>query len=805
MLEAPGSLRLSVTEICLAFAGLSRGFGGRGGLRARWLGRALHARYQDEARRADPSFAAEVPVRMRLLHRRRVVEIFGRADGVRRGADGVLRVEELKSGTHQGLAPRRLAAHHLQAALYAWMLAATRREAVVAELVWLDGHARAVLREPTRFGDAAREEALQAALAAISAEAEAQAARRARARATAGAVRFPHPTPRPGQVRLSRSVARALEQGEHLLVEAETGSGKTAAALTPALRHAMASGRRLFFLTASALQQHLAMETLRRLAPSEEIALAVRIRARERMCATQHLRCHETTCPYASDYARRLAPLLATFPSPSDPPVLEPERIRARGESLQLCPFELSLDLARRATVTVCDVNYAIDPGVALHELRNARTLRDAILVVDEVHALPDRARAGLGAELDGQRAAAAVEAAALGGSPLHRRQRELLEALLQLLDQLAREAEPSGGDPREWLVEHEPPVEALEELGAAFDEATQETLDACGEAPAPSSPNPFLETAFSLHRLRRTFAEDLPGFASLVGRRAGMPRLERFCRDPAPSLRPLLTGCHAFVGLSGTLPAPEVLADVLGLDPERRALLRLPGPFGEHQRRLVIDPHLDTRWRTRSRDARPIAAALSALARAVPAGCLAVLPSHAAVAQMRALLYGSELPVICQGPEDDESRRRRLVEEVCAGGPCLLLAVAGGALAEGVDYPSGGLAAVAVVGPCPPAPNPRQALLEELYEERFGRGFDLAYALPGMVRVMQSAGRLVRSEADRGVIALLGRRFLRAPYRDLIPESWLAGRAPEDWVGDPAAVARAFFAGGGCGFATAT
>jgi Rad3-related DNA helicase len=110
------------------------------------------------------------------------------------------------------------------------------------------------------------------------------------------------------------------------------------------------------------------------------------------------------------------------------------------------------------------------------------------------------------------------------------------------------------------------------------------------------------------------------------------------------------------------------------------------------------------------------------------------------------------------------------------------------------VDYAGAGLGAVAVVGPCLPAASTRRALLAEHFEERFDRGFELAYAVPGMIRVVQSAGRLLRTGADRGVIALYDRRFLREPYRSLLPEEWLAGRTPEDLRGDPAAVARRFF-----------
>jgi Rad3-related DNA helicase len=123
-------------------------------------------------------------------------------------------------------------------------------------------------------------------------------------------------------------------------------------------------------------------------------------------------------------------------------------------------------------------------------------------------------------------------------------------------------------------------------------------------------------------------------------------------------------------------------------------------------------------------------------------------------------------------------------------------LAIAGGALAEGFDTSGLGLRAVAVLGPCLPAPDARRELEREYYEESQGDGFSVAYALPGMTRVIQSAGRLLRQDDDRGVIALYGARFLREPYRSLLPGAWLRGGEPEDLVGDPARAAREFFRG---------
>lgn len=123
-----------------------------------------------------------------------------------------------------------------------------------------------------------------------------------------------------------------------------------------------------------------------------------------------------------------------------------------------------------------------------------------------------------------------------------------------------------------------------------------------------------------------------------------------------------------------------------------------------------------------------------------------------------------------------------------------LLLAVAGGLYTEGVDYPGDRLHAVAVVGPCLPPPTLERKLLAEHLEERLGEGHDAAFAVPGMIRVIQAVGRLLRTPEDRGVVALFGRRFLREPYRSLLPEAWLDGGEPEDRVADPAETAREFF-----------
>jgi len=809
-------LRISVTELCQAdLPSLRR----TGDLRSLWLGQALHARYQQRAALRNAGFQAEVAVHGSLQHLREQlqrqppvawqVEIHGRVDalwssqpGEKRGPQQSLRIEELKSGRPPPPGPPK-EAFALQAALYAWMLERERGLPVSAEIVFLAPDASAALRVPVSWPLRRLLAVLHTRIDLLLREHEADSARRAAARASADQVRFPHPHRRPGQARLEAAVETALARGEQLLLEAPTGTGKTAAVLTPALRHALAEGRHLFVLTASTLQQHLMMKTLRALAPPGLAATAVRLRARAGMCPPGHLRCHVSCCERLAAHGARSARAglpAATFRAG---PVLEPEALWRSAEAAGICPFEASLEAACFASVTVGDYNYAFDPGVTLTELRDPAALREAILVIDEVHNLPERARQALSVHLDARSLREAIEAAALGSTPIHRAQREALEAVDAFLVEIAREA---GLDARrEGLVEHVPDFARVEALGDALDGVVGDTLRWLGDTPGSEAQERFLAVAFAWRRLRHSLALADPGFVSLIEMQAGVPRLELFCRDPSRSLRRTLGRCHAFVGLSATLPPPAYLAEVLGLDAVRLAHERVPSPFGAHQRRLVIDPSVDTRLGCREREAPRIAARLASLAEAVPGNTLALLPSHAFLECIRQALPPLRRYVMAQSRDMPEAERAHIVEELGSHRDRLVLAIAGGALAEGVDYADGRLAAVALVGPCLPAPEPRRRLVEEWLEERCGAGFHYAYAVPGMTRVVQSAGRLIRSGEDRGVVALLGRRFLREPYRSLIPDDWLAGRPAEDYVGTPARSAADYFAGVSSGASATT
>jgi Rad3-related DNA helicase len=203
------------------------------------------------------------------------------------------------------------------------------------------------------------------------------------------------------------------------------------------------------------------------------------------------------------------------------------------------------------------------------------------------------------------------------------------------------------------------------------------------------------------------------------------------------------------------------------------------------------------TTYRERPTYTPRIAERLAAFADAVPGNCLALFPSYRFLADVGGQLRTQRKRVLVQNQADGERQRQEILETLRSAifGDVLLLAVAGGVFAEGVDYPGEVLKAVAVVGPCLPAVTLEQQLLRNYYDERFERGFEYAFVVPGMTRVVQAAGRLIRSAEDTGVIALFDRRFLHRPYREHLPADWL----PEEGgvrrlAGDPSEIARAFF-----------
>jgi DNA excision repair protein ERCC-2 len=829
------TLELAVADLLDSSLLRSLGFANRGGYERLWLGQAIHSRYQEKQLADDVTYRREVVVRTSFEQRGWKVTVQGRIDGLRSEPDGTLVVEEIKSVRRGGaLPPAVREIYQRQALLYAWMLArasepletaetaergegsgAAPRAAQVsrtvrAELVLIVIGSDEVEREELPLHLEALEAGVRRRINGLLRAYDAEARRRQERRRAAERLEFPYRELRPGQELILAAVETAVANREHLLLQATTGIGKTVAALYPALRYCLAHDKRLFVLTAKTMQQEMATAVLQLL--NQDAAFrSLRLRAKAKMCANDQIICHEEYCRFAKDYALKLQTSGVIAEIYQRHAAIEPDDVFRAARGAEVCPFEVSLELAARVEVTVCDYNYAFDPYVSLPDFSPDQDLSDAVLVIDEVHNLVERGRGYYSPELSA--GAARQAAAAFGhlGEPIYLRLSALclkLAAIVEdtvhdCLDDLAGggDLSPAAEDGwaaqgRDRAVEAPLPEELFWRLRPELDAAFVDYLEHQRDHRSFRAEDPFVELYFDFLRFLNGLASADAAFSQFVEICRGDCRVRVLCKDPSRFLGAVINRAHAAIGLSATLSPPEFYTGLLGFAAGRTAFVEIPNPFPAGNRRVVIDATVATAFRHRPANYDRISERLTAFAEAVPGNCLALFPSYAFLAEVAGRMRLRTKRLFVQRQADSDKEREALLQTLRSAvlGDVLLAAVAGGAFAEGVDYPGDMLRAVAVVGPCLPALSLERQLLKDYYQERFERGFEYAFAVPGMTRVVQAAGRLIRSPHDTGIIALFDQRFLESPYRKHLPSDWLPDQGAAGLVGDPAGAALEFF-----------
>jgi DNA excision repair protein ERCC-2 len=790
-------VELSVADLLERELVGSLSFAHRGGYERMWLGQAIHSRYQADAEARDGSYRREVGITGELVHRGWQVFVRGRIDGLRKEPDGTLVVEEIKSVRRGGaLAPTVREMYERQALLYAWLLRLQENVEVRAELVLIEIGSDAVERHAVETPWAALDTEIRRRLSTLLRAHETARDVAAERRRIGETLPFPYAGFRNGQERIVEAVETALANRDHLLLEAPTGIGKTVAALYPALRHALAHGKRVFVLTAKTLQQDMAMKVLG-LLNGDAAFHAMRLRAKAKMCANGEVICHEEYCPFARDYYGKLK-LAQTVPRLlAEQATLEPDEIFHRAHADEVCPFEVSLDLAHQVQVVVCDYNYAFDPYVSLSDFGAEGDLADTILVIDEIHNLVERGRGYYSPALSAKAARDAAESIARIGDPTLFELVRVAEELAQLIEDTAADLPPPE-DERDRLqsVEARLPEEDLWLLRPRFDGAFVDYLEWQRQNKAFRPDDPFVMLYFDVLRFVNALLLVDNAFSTLVVRGEGDVQLQVLCKDPSRFLGRIINRTHSTIGLSATVSPSEFYRDLLGFDTHRTTAVSLPDPFPPTNRRIVVDATVETTYKQRPFHYQRIADRLAAFAEAVPGNVLVLFPSYDFLRTIADRLEVPSRRLYVQQRTDSDRARQEMLTTLRGAlfGDVLLLAVAGGVFAEGVDYPGDMLQAVAVVGPCLPAVSLERQLLQEYYEERFERGFEYAFVVPGMTRVVQAAGRLLRSPEDRGVIALFDRRFLAAPYAAHLPGHWLPEGGAMALAGEPAEAAAMFF-----------
>ncbi len=804
----------------------------RGGVEAMQAGSSIHRMLQatgGDAYQAEVSLAGSIyfpggsfsPHAARLDIRENAVSgqegfflrIEGRADGIIDDGTHPLVIDEIK-GVRRDVSgiDEPAAVHEAQALCYAYLYLRGKRgpsavatsfgEQVIVRLTY----ASMTTGEVRQLEHAYRAPDIEDRFFSLLGAAQRWAAWRIdhdeRRERTLSALAFPL-TPRNGQRELMDAVTTAIHEGRRLYAQAPTGSGKTIATLYPALK-ALGSGEvsRICFLTAKTMTRRAALECLGLLRQQDFAANVLAVTARDKICPLRDKAhgtdvrsrplaslCNPIECPLARGHYDAVNDAL--YEAIATAGVLDARHVREVAARHHVCPYELQRDIARWSDVIVCDYHYAFAPSASLLGLADEPGGGDTVFLVDEAHNLAERMRDMYSAELvvsDLKELERLLRARnALGG--LAQSVRAAVSAFPTWDKALPADArQGSGGRGRRTGYQVVHVSDAFADSLTVLAEGMDALLEQFTEAPDGRAIELFLalrDTSLKIRAFLGALQRSEAGYVTFLGRTEnGGRRLKVFCVDPSHDLGERLEQARAAVFFSGTLLPLDYHRKMLAAQDDD-ASLYVESAFDHHRQRVLVGSDVSARFSRRGPElyAR-IASYLKALVHAQPGNYLAFLPSYAMLDEVeRAMepLAGGATAVVRQHPGMREAERERFVARFRETRPrdtsLIGLCVLGGIFGESIDLPGDALVGVVVVGTGMPRSSAEREVIRDYYDAKRGKGFAYAYTYPGLVKVLQAAGRLIRTEEDHGVVLLLDDRFLEDELREAFPKEWTGVR----------------------------
>lgn len=754
-------------------------------------GQWVHQQYQAAREAEEAGFSREVQLKTQRVVAGWTVFLQGRVDGLVE-ADGRWVVEEVKSTALDAsrlweVGVEDFPSYAAQLEVYLWMLAADRPAHLVSGrlvLVSLSDGYRQTLDVPL---DVERVEALIDARLTDFIRRREQRIRWMQERAQLS-VHWPFEGRRPGQEDVETETYAALTRGDPILVQAPTGLGKTASVLTSAVRMALETGRQVFWATSRTTQQPVVEATLAKLAEAGTPLRAVSLNARNKVCLNEvdgaiHVSCRPEHCRFAegyfdkireSDLVDRLARGRSTRAS-----------LAEAGEAHQVCPYQLARDLTHAVDVIVGDTNYVFDPSSRLREFFEGDPDK-WVVVCDEVHQLVERARGYRSPRVDARLAQKAADYLEKldGFSTFAFLARQIEDTIVEAREQVVG---PTRG--RKGVADLD--LHIWDDLADRIEEVALDYALLKADRRVEELEDPWLDLARSVLRFQGVLAEADEETVAIVHSEPGREAVSLCCLDPSAWLGPQIRRLGGFAGCSATLQPTRFYRDLLGLDPDSLVTMDVPSPFPPERQAIMLAPRISTAYKDRIAHAPATAQLIADCVEAVPGNVAVYFPSFAMLEDISRRWGLSGRDVLIQPRSLSEEQRASWLERLAdSPRPVVLATVLGGIFAEGVDLPPGALSAVIVCGPAFPPVGLERDLLRGFYEERYDAGFLYASLVPGLTRVVQAAGRLIRRPDDRGVVLLVGRRFRWRDVLELTPEWW-----EPDTPAHPAEAIAEFFA----------
>ena len=723
-------------------------------------GTRIHKKIQ---KRMGGNYRAEVPLKYTALDEEEDIELLveGRADGIFE-EDGIVTIDEIK-GVYMDLErlTEPVAVHMAQAMCYGYFYCCDRDlDGVRIQLTYCNLETE----EIRRFHEDRSKEELEAWFRSVIHEyfkwARYLCHHELQRNQSISGLEFPFPY-REGQRDLAVAVYKTISRKKRLFIQAPTGIGKTLSTIFPAVQ-AMGAGKasKVFYLTAKTITRTVAEEAFRILRSRGLVFTAVTITAKEKLCPMEKTECNPEACPYAKGHFDRVNE--AVFDILHLEQEMDRETVLRYAEKYRVCPFEFCLDISSWTDGIICDYNYVFDPNVRLKRYFADGASGDYLFLVDEAHNLVSRAREMYSASVykeDFQEVKRIIK----GKSPRLERQ---LDRCNKLLLSMKREC----GD---WQF-----LEDVTGLAAGIMTAFSYMETFMEEFPEFPERETVLDFYFCLRDFLNVY-EELDGHYRIYeeNREDGSFLVRLFCVDPSRLLSRCMDQGASTILFSATLLPVRYYKTLLSGNQEDYAVY-VNSPFPEENRLLMVAEDVSSRYTRRSpSEYRKVADYIRIVTQSRPGNYMVFFPSYQYMGEIEEILEEEPLKadLLVQGQGMGEAEKAEFLEEFEKERSHSLAAfcVMGGVFSEGIDLKEERLIGVIVVGTGLPMVCAEQEVLKGYFDETEEKGFDFSYQYPGMNKVLQAAGRVIRTPGDRGVILLLDDRFLRRDHLELFPREW--------------------------------
>lgn len=598
---------------------------------------------------------------------------------------------------------------------------------------------------------------------------------------------FPYPEMRDGQRDFIVEVLRAVKSGGKALIEAPTGIGKTVAALYPALR-ALGAGLidKVFYFTSKNTTALAALDAARKMSASTGIR-AIHITAKEKLCPVglrDPLKCTPSVCPRAKGHYKRANDAIADIVGSCR--VCDGDALSEFAKQHSVCPYEFALDLSEQCDLIVCDCNYLIDEAAYFRRYFDGDAGGRYIFLFDEAHNLLDRAKACYGAELRLSELRRFLDETRSLPKNAVCDSLAALEFYIDSMRELCSDSSEEGDDgvTRGFTTLHSFDKQ-LYDLLTAFERAATKYIHSplCGSLP---------DSLHDLHRKVRKYIGSMElfdrCFVGTVTVHGEEVVTKIVCLDPSELLAKKTARGRATIFFSATLTPLDYYASLYGAPDAVK--LKLDCPYDPANLCVCIMDKLSVRFQYRSQSAAAVADAIMSTVSRRDGNYMVYFPSYAYMSEVQTLFKYKypHIRTVVQAKEMSEHARRGFLDAFRAGARTTLVgfSVLGGIYSEGIDLVGDRLIGSVVVGVGLVQPSDENELLREYYDDKYELGREYAYIYPGFNRVLQAAGRVIRTETDRGVIVFIDERYADPTYKELMPTQYRRAK----FVGDAPSLA---------------